>query len=173
MFGLSDIYCSDLHGIDLAATNFGGETLQSIGWQPWKQRKLPGVCFFLGPQKIWSKCTDLSLLRFFFTEREKLPPLPHKQSVNTKCYTNACGHVPTAPVGLSPIPPVHSHAILFCPVWGDSKCSCVWTWEFCFERLWAILTTWFCFGLHSSKILQWFCLFIKTHSPTDNSRNSA
>lgn len=34
MFGLSDIYCSDLHGIDLAATNFGGETLQSIGWQP-------------------------------------------------------------------------------------------------------------------------------------------
>lgn len=107
MFGLSDIYCSDLHGIDLAATNFRGETLQSIGWQPWKQRKLPGVCFFLGPQKIWSKCTDLSLLHFFFTEREKLPPLPYKQSVNTKCYTNACGHVPTAPVGLSPIPPVH------------------------------------------------------------------
>lgn len=63
---------SDLCEIGLAADSFKGEIPQSVGWQPQKQRKLPGACFLLRLLRAPQKCTDFSLSHFFFMKREKL-----------------------------------------------------------------------------------------------------
>lgn len=63
---------SDLCEIGLAGTSFKGEIPQSMGWQPRKQRNLPGACFLLRPLRVPRKCTDFFLSHFFFMKREKL-----------------------------------------------------------------------------------------------------